>query len=199
MRTKMLVALRKSPSAMVVMGMAAVAGLGAEPSAQLVLAQRFAVTVSNCQNDLGSWPKVTGLDATMDLAEYHSGGRAISFPRYLKPSLNEGTVTLSRSASSESELVQEWLAQWQLSFEPVPVGITLIDDTGQPLTSWELSGVVPLHWQISAVDPSRFPTATEVLVLAHEGVALERPASRCEPIGHANLLAGPFLVACPSP
>jgi phage tail-like protein len=130
-------------------------GFGAGPLAQRVLAHRFAVTVNNCQTDLGSWPKVTGLDATVDLAEYRSGGRATSFLRYLRPSLNDGTGTLSRPAGSESELVQDWLAEFRLSYEPVTVVITLIDGADQPVASWELSGIVPVHWQISAFDPER--------------------------------------------
>jgi phage tail-like protein len=173
-------ALRKSACAIFAIGIAVASNLGTDASAQRVLAHRFAVTVNDCQTDLGGWSKVTGLDATWDVAEYRSGGRAISFLRYLRPSLNDGTVTLSRPASSESELVQDWLAQLSLSYEPVTVGITLIDDADQPVTSWELSGVVPLHWQISAFDPARSEIATEVLVLAHEGLALEQSPSRCE-------------------
>ena len=189
MRTRMQAALRKSAWAIFACGMAGASGVGAELSTQRVLAQRFAVTVNDCQTDLGSWQKVTGLDATMDLAEYRSGARAMSFPRYLIPSLNDGTVTLSRPASGESALVQDWLARLKLSFEPVTVEITLIDGPDQPVTSWELSGVVPLHWQISAFDPSRPHIATEVLVLAHERLAVEPSPSRCE--YHAS---GPFFV-----
>ena len=180
LRTTIQAALRKSAFAIFAIGTAAVWSFGAEPSAQRLLVQRFAVTVNNCQTDLGSWSKVTGLDATMDLAEYRSGGHAISFPRYLRPSLNDGTVTLSRPAGSESELVQDWLAQLGPLYEPVTVGITLLDGADRPLTSWELSGVVPLQWQISGISASESEPATEVLVLAHEGLALEGSPSRCE-------------------
>jgi phage tail-like protein len=180
MRTSMQAAQRKSVFAIFAIGTAAVSGFAAEPSPQRLLAQRFAVTVNHCQADLGSWPKITGVDAAVDLAEYRSGGRAISFTRYLRPSLNDGTVTLSRSASNESEFVQDWLAQRDPSYEPVTVDITLLDSADQPVKSWELSGVVPLHWQISAFEPARLEIATEILVLAHEGLAPEGSPSRCE-------------------
>jgi phage tail-like protein len=182
MHTKMQTMLRQSACAIFAIGIGAVSDFGAEPPAQRELAQRFAVYVNNCQTDLGSWPKVTGLDATVDLAEYRSGGRAVSFLRYLRASLSDGTVTLSRPASSESEFVQDWLAQFHLSYQPATVDITLLDSADQPLKSWKLSGVVPVHWQISAFDPARSDIATEVLVLAHEGLALDRSPTRCEPI-----------------
>jgi len=179
MHTKMQPALRKSACAIFAIGVAAVADFGAERSAQRILAHRFAVTVDDCQTDLGSWQKVTGLDATMDLAEYRSGGRATDLIRYLRPSLDDGTVTLSRPASSESEFVRDWLAEFDLSYEPVTIGITLIDGPDQPVATWTLSGVVPRQWEISGFDPAPSKAATEILVLAHEGLALQRSPTRC--------------------
>src|SRR5687768_12454567 len=147
-----------------------VSSLGTETAAQpRVLAYRFAVTANNCEVDLGSWSKATGLDVTFDLAEYRSGYHANSFRRRLRASFYNGTVTLSRAASSESELVRDWLAQLAQTHDTATLYITLIDNSGEPVASWELTDVVPLHWQISAFDAGQSKVATETLVIAHAG------------------------------
>ena len=179
MRSEMQAVMRKAVVTLAIV-IGTVSSLGIETAAQRrVLAYRFAVTADNCEVDLGSWSKVTGLDVTWDLAEYRSGDHANSFRRQLRASFNDGTVTLSRAASDESALVQEWLAQLALSHETATLDITLIDGSGEPVTSWELTGVVPLNWQISAFDAGQSKVATETLVLAHEGFVVERSRPGC--------------------
>ena len=150
--------------------------LGTETSAQRLPSHQFVVTAENYQIDLGSWAKAEGLAVSWDVAEYRSGDQANSFQRRLLDSFNNGTITLSRPASSESELVREWLAELAQSHEPSSLNITLIDNSGQPVISWEIEGVLPLNWTISA-SPSA--VATETLVIAHEGFLAERSRSRC--------------------
>ena len=133
--------------------------LGTEAAAQRVLSYHFVVTSNNCQFDLGSWSKATGLDVSWDLAEYRSGDKSSSFRRHLRDSFNKGTITLSRPAGSESALVQYWLAQLAQSPDSATVDVALIDNIGQPVTSWELTGVLPLNWTISAADCGRFGCA----------------------------------------
>jgi phage tail-like protein len=158
-----------------------VSSLGTETAAQRsVLAHRFVVSANNCEVDLGSWSKATGLAVTFDLAEYRSRYHANSFRRRLHASFDNGTVTLSRAASSERALVQEWLAQLAQSHDSATtLHMTLIDGSGEPVTSWELTGVIPLHWQISAFDAGQSKVATETLVLAHAGFIVERSTSGC--------------------
>ena len=93
--------------------------------------------------------------------------------------MNNGTVTLSRAASDESALVQDWLAQLALSHDTPMLDITLIDGSGEPVTSWKLTGVVPIQWQITAFDANQSKVALETLVLAHAGFVVERSPSRC--------------------
>ena len=179
MRSEMQAVIRKAVTvAAVVVG--TVSSPGTETEAQRrVLEHRFAVTTSNCEVDLGSWSKVTGLDVTWDLAEYRSGFHSNAFRRQLRASMNNGTVTLSRAASDESALVQDWLAQLALSHDTPMLDITLIDGSGEPVTSWKLTGVVPIQWQITAFDANQSKVALETLVLAHAGFVVERSPSRC--------------------
>jgi phage tail-like protein len=153
--------------------------VGTETAAQRSLPHYFVVTANNCAADLGSWAKVSGLDVSWDLAEYRSGDSSNSFLRHLRDSFDTGTVTLSRSASSESELVRDWLNQLAPSRESVIVNITLIDGVGEPVASWELQGVLPLNWTISGFGFNGSNVATETLVLAHEGFIVERSGLGC--------------------
>ena len=179
MRSEMQAAMREAVVTLAIV-IGTVSSLGTETAAQRsLLAHRFVVSANNCEVDLGSWSKATGLDVTFDLAEYRSGYHANSFRRRLRASFNNGTVTLSRAASSESALVQDWLAQLAQSLDTATLHITLIDDSGEPVASWELTGVVPLHWQISAFETGQSKVATETLVIAHEGFVVERSTPGC--------------------
>ena len=179
MRSEMHAAMRKAAVTLAIV-IGTVSSLGTETAAQgSLLPHRFVVSANNCEVDLGSWSKATGLDVTFDLAEYRSRYHANSFRRRLRASFNNGTVTLSRAASSESALVQDWLAQLAQSYDTATLHITLIDGTGEAVTSWELTGVLPLHWQISAFDASQTKVAIETLVLAHEGLVVERSRPGC--------------------
>ena len=117
MQSEMQAAMRKAVVTLAIV-IGTVSSLGTEAAAQRsLLAHRFVVSANNCEVDLGSWSKATGLDVTFDLAEYRSRYHANSFRRRLRASFNNGTVTLSRAASSESALVQDWLAQLAQSHE----------------------------------------------------------------------------------
>ncbi|HYT65773.1 MAG TPA: phage tail protein [Vicinamibacterales bacterium] len=139
----------------------------------------FAATANDGQFDLGSWSKATGLDVTFDIAEYRSRDEANSFQRYLRESFEHGTVTLHRAGSSESAVVKEWADLLARSYERPTTAIMMLDQSGQPVARWTLTGVFPTKVELSAPDGSQSEDAIETLVLAYESLVVERcPCSR---------------------
>lgn len=169
---------------------ATVATFEVEVAAQRTLSHRFVVTADNCEFDLGSWSKATGLDVTWDLAEYRAGDAGNNSPRpprHLRESFNDGTITLSRAAGEETNSVQEWLARLASTGQSATVTILLIDALGQVVTTWELDDVMPRKWSISGFDAGASNAATETLVLAHEGFFVAPPRSECERVSPFGL------------
>jgi phage tail-like protein len=126
------------------------------------LGYRFAVTASAGQVDLGSWSKVSGLDVTVDVIDYRAGG---------------GTITLHRAASSESLLVKAWLQELAQTHERPTLDIALLDVSGEPIAMWTFTEVLPIKWDISGFDANQSGIAIETLVIAYEGVVVDRGRS----------------------
>ena len=130
----------------------------------------FVVTVDGeGPHDLGSWSKVTGLDVSWDLAEYRSDGAANASRRYFPSNSKYGTVTLGRAASGDIDLVFEWLRLIASSGGSPTMEITLIDQTGDAVVSWQLENISPRNFVVGGSNAQGTDTAIESLVIAHEG------------------------------
>jgi len=155
---------------MVVLGTLAVrAQEGAEERTQ---SYRFTVTTEGNTHDLGSWSKVTGLDVTWDIAEYRSGGAANVSRWYFPGNTKYGTVKLSRSSSSESDLVLVWLRHLASTGESPTLVITLLDEAGTAVVSWQLDNVLPRKYTVGGFNAEGTDVAIETLVLSHDGLSV---------------------------
>jgi hypothetical protein len=115
------------------------------------LATRFVAWADDCQTSLGSWAKVEGLDGSGQ------------------------TVELMRAASAESELVRNWIIDLAFHYRQSDVTVTLMSSLGEPLESWHLSGVSPLHWSIESADSAGSKVALETLDLSYQGLTSADP------------------------
>ena len=96
---------------------------------------RFAVVAgTTTAHDLGRWAKVEGLDVTFEVANYRSRG---------------GSLTLHRTAGSDSLLVQAWLAELAKLPHPSTLSVVQFDYAGAPIARWSLTGVFPTKWSIT--------------------------------------------------
>ena len=117
-------ALTASVFSLALLGTAAV--WAQEAGEQRTQSYRFAVTADDT-HDLGDWSIATGLDVSWDIAEYRSGGAANVSRRYFPGIPKYRTITLSRSSSSEADLVIVWLQHLASTFSSATLVITLLD------------------------------------------------------------------------
>jgi hypothetical protein len=115
------------------------------------LASHYVAWADDCQTSLGSWAKVDGLDGSGQ------------------------TIELTRAAGPESELVQDWLNDLAFRYRQSDVRVTLITSVGEPLASWQLSGVIPLLWSVEASDSGGSKVVLETLDLSYEGLTSADP------------------------
>ena len=132
----------------------------------------FTVTAGDGSHDLGTWSKVSGLDVTFDLAEYRSGDHAHVSRWHFPGNTKYGTVTLHRSSSGEIDLVLAWLRNVAETGESQTLVITLFDQKGEAVVSWQLEGVVPTKYTAGSFNAEGNDVAIETLVLSHEGLTL---------------------------
>ena len=130
----------------------------------------FTVMAGDESHDLGTWSKVSGLDVTWDIAEYRSDGAANVSRWYFPGNTKYGTVTLNRSSSGEIDLVLAWLRDLAATGESQTLVITLFDEEGEVVVSWQLEGVVPQKFTVGGFNAEGTDVAIETLVLSHEGL-----------------------------
>lgn len=128
---------------------------------------RFVVIFDDDKYDLGSWARVSGLQVTYEMAEYRCGdsNQVWKMPGAAKYS----NITLTRSTSIDSHLVQEWLAETSREPQVFSGCIQLQTIVGVPLCEWTLKSFVPCGWKIADVESKAATVVMESLELAHTG------------------------------
>jgi len=138
--------------------------------ALLGMSMRFAVNLDEQPVNLGSWSKVTGLDVTWDLVEYHSGDGPKNERWYFPGRTKYSTVKLERAVEAEgTKAVQEWLAKNSFQHKVTSGKIELQDAKGAVVFSWTLRHVLPVRWSVTPFDSSATKVALETLEIAHMG------------------------------
>jgi phage tail-like protein len=132
------------------------------------MTMRFKVTIDG--HDLDHWAKASGLEVTWDLVEYRSGNNGNE--RWIYPGNTKyPTVKLARAAEAKtSETVRTWLNDTSFTHDAAgTASIELLDAKKDPVAKWQLRGVMPLKWSITAFDGGGNAVAIETLELAHLG------------------------------
>lgn len=135
-------------------------------------AYRFSISLidSSGQED-GRFSECTGLEATMEVHEYKEGGvndRVHKFPTRAEFS----NITLKKGVGLTNEL---W--EWQYGFVQ-GIGkrkdgkITLMNESGQPVTVWHFKRGIPLKWTGPDLNASQNALAIETLEISHEGIEI---------------------------
>ena len=150
-----------------VVGAVQVAATGRGPQQSLT----FVLTIERCGSDLGTFSKVTGLDASFDVADYRSNDHANVYRWFYPGAGPRGTLTLSRQSAGDSEAVERCLRELAASGEPADATITLFNSGGQPVAVWDLEAAFPQKWTVPAGD-AEGSVGIETLVLAHEGLVV---------------------------
>ncbi len=115
---------------------------------------------------LGTWNKIEGLGFSYDIKEYREGGVNGYMHKLVGP-LKYDNVRLSRTVDSDSLLIYVWLAANLVKVVPQTMSITVLNSQGEEVTTWNLSGVVPVKWQGPSLDYAGNQIAMETLEIAY--------------------------------
>jgi phage tail-like protein len=115
---------------------------------------------------LGTWSKIEGLGFSYEVTEYREGGVNGYMHKIVGP-LKYDNVRLSRPVDSDSMLVYMWLAANLVKVVPQTMSITALNSAGEDVTTWDLSGVVPVKWQGPSLDILGNQIAMETLEVAY--------------------------------
>ena len=120
-----------------------------------------------------SCSEVSGLETEFDVIEYRAGDSPV-FTKVKMPGLRKTSdVTLKKGMFKDDKAMWDWLNQVTLNIiERKTVTISLLDESGSPVKTWQLTNAWPKKITIEGFKSDGNTAAIETLILAHEGVTL---------------------------
>lgn len=118
---------------------------------------------------LGIWTKIEGLGFEYQITEYREGGVNGYTHKILGP-CKYTNLRLSRPVDSTSELLMIWLQSNMIAVLPQTMAITAMTAAGEDITTWNLSGVVPIKWSGPTLDVMSNNVATETLEVCYQEI-----------------------------
>lgn len=118
---------------------------------------------------LGIWTKIEGLGFEYQITEYREGGVNGYTHKILGP-CKYTNLRLSRPVDSTSELLMIWLQSNMIAVLPQTMAITAMTAAGEDITTWNLSGVVPIKWSGPTLDVMSNNVATETLEVSYQEI-----------------------------
>jgi phage tail-like protein len=122
----------------------------------------------------GGFSDVSGLQTEITMAEYRAGNDKLNHVRKVQGVHKVGDVTLKRGIVSSADL-WSWIQDTRTKGPDAKreVSITLRDEAGQPVQTWNLHNVVPLKYTgPTLAAKGGGDVAMEELVLSSEGLDL---------------------------
>lgn len=118
---------------------------------------------------LGMWTKIEGLGMEYQVTEYREGGVNGYTHKILGP-CKYTNLRLSRPVDSTSDLLMLWLQSNMVHVVAQTMAITALTMAGDEITTWNLSGVVPVKWTGPSLDIMSNNVATETLELTYQEI-----------------------------
>ncbi|MBL7806943.1 MAG: phage tail protein [Saprospiraceae bacterium] len=118
-----------------------------------------------------AFQEVSGLDTEYDVIEYR-GGNSIDFSPGLKKTSD---VTLKKGMFSNDHALFDFFASVKMNtVARETVTIQLLDEEHKPLFTWRLKNAFPKKVTGASLNAKSSEAAIEELVLAHEGLTMEK-------------------------
>ena len=118
---------------------------------------------------LGIWSKIESLGFEYDVMEYREGGVNGYTHKLIGPA-KYTNLRLTRPVDSNSALLSMWVQSVLIQVVPQTMSISALNSAGEEITTWNLSGVVPVKWTGPSLDIMGNAIATETLELAYEQI-----------------------------
>jgi phage tail-like protein len=101
--------------------------------------------------------------------EYREGGVNGYTHKLIGPA-KYTNLRLTRPVDSNSALLSMWVQSVLIQVVPQTMSISALNSAGEEITTWNLSGVVPVKWTGPSLDIMGNAIATETLELAYEQI-----------------------------
>ena len=121
-----------------------------------------------------SCSEVSGLETEYDMIEYRAGDSPV-FTKQKMPGMRKASdVTLKKGIFKDDKAMWDWINSIKLNtIKRATVTISLLDESGKPVKSWELTNAWPKKITVEGFKADGNTAAIETLILAHEGVTVK--------------------------
>ena len=118
---------------------------------------------------------VTGLSVEMETETYVSGGEN-RFTHQLPTRTKFPDLVLKRGLGPASSKVYQWVksALETYKFEPVNLGVSLLNEKHEPLATWYVVNAYPKRWEVSNFNAEQNSVAIETITLAYQYFTQDR-------------------------
>lgn len=115
-----------------------------------------------------SFQEVSGLKATVQVKELAEGGEN-RFKHILPERVSFEKLVLKRGLAKNSAVFQWCInAIANFEFKPVTLFVTLLDEDGQPLVTWEVVNAYPIGWTVDKFNAESNSLVIEEMTLAYQ-------------------------------
>jgi phage tail-like protein len=112
--------------------------------------------------------KVSGITSTITTRTLNSGGQNL-YSYKLPERVQYENLVLERGLAVGSPLVIEFnVAMSMFKFAPSNVLVTLLEETGVPISSWLFMNAYPVKWSVSNLDADSNQVVIETMELAYQ-------------------------------
>lgn len=112
--------------------------------------------------------KVSGINSTITTRTLNEGGQNL-YSQKLPERVQYDNLVLERGLAVGSPLVIEFNTAMSLfKFAPSNVLVSLLDESGIPLSSWLFMNAYPVKWSVSSLDADSNSVVIETMELAYQ-------------------------------
>ena len=130
---------------------------------------RYTVEIEGIQT--GGFSEATGFDASIDVIEYREGDMKAPTPKKVQGLAKYGNVTLRQGFVEANTKLLDWIMKGlTAAIERKTVTISLLDESGSPVASWQLAQAWPVKYTAPDFNATSSEVAIESLEIAHEGL-----------------------------
>lgn len=120
------------------------------------------------QPDDARFQSASGLTVEYDTEEYKEGGQN-NFTHKLPVRTKYSDLVLKRGMLTGSAVTTWFLKAFQERvFDPATVTVTLMNEQGQPLRTWNVAHAVPRKWTVSDFNASENSIVVETLEMTYQ-------------------------------
>jgi phage tail-like protein len=117
---------------------------------------------------IGYFQSVKGLKAEVETMTYNEGGMN-EFVHKLPSRVKYPNLVLKRGITSSADL-QTWFHKTHAGAERTTVTITMLNEYGERLRTWQFVNAFPVKWEGPDFDAAQNTLATETIEISHDGI-----------------------------